>query len=380
MIVKDESHVILQTLKNLCSLIEFDYWIVADTGSTDGTQDLIREFFNNKRINGEIHQREWKNFGFNRTEAFKLAEFKSDYVFVFDADDLLHGEISFPEKLDKNFYLLRFGDEFVYWRPLLFKNNLDWRFRGVLHEYANSPFAGLPENLEGNYTVESRRLGDRNKDFKAKFEKDVRVLEEALKEEPDNERYLFYLGQSYKDAGIFDKAIEVYDKRIALGAWPEECYFAFFQKAICHKALGNWPEAEKTFLEAYTYRPQRIEPLFEIGQYYKSIDNFALGYLYLSLAAKQKTTEDSLFVSSDIYEWRALDELSICAYYIGNRKEAMEISCELLECRNFPEEQRIRLESNRLFGVASSAEKLEEYPERDVNFLKLKFNPEEVRI
>lgn len=381
MIVKNEAHIILQTLENLFKFIEFDYWIVADTGSTDGTQDLIRGFFKNKRINGEIHQREWRNFGFNRTEAFKLAEFKGDYVFVFDADDLLHGEISFPENLDKNFYLFKFGgDEFVYCRPLLFKNNLDWRFRGVLHEYASSPFSGPPENLEGDYAVESRRLGDRNKDFKAKFEKDVRTLQEELKEEPNNERYLFYLGQSCKDAGIFDKAVEAYDKRVATGGWPEECYFSLFQKAICIKAMGNWPEAEKAFLAAYAYRPQRVEALFEIGEYYKSINNFALGYLFLSLAAKNKTTEDSLFVSSDIYEWRALDSLSVCAYYIGKSKESMDISCELLDSRRFPENQRGRLESNRLFGIAANEGKLEEYPDRCIKLLELKFEPKEIRV
>ena len=48
-IVKDESHIILETLQNLINYINFDYWVISDTGSTDGTQDLIKEFF--KKIN-----------------------------------------------------------------------------------------------------------------------------------------------------------------------------------------------------------------------------------------------------------------------------------------------------------------------------------------
>ena len=38
MIVKNEKHIIKQTLDNICSYIDFSYWVISDTGSTDGTQ------------------------------------------------------------------------------------------------------------------------------------------------------------------------------------------------------------------------------------------------------------------------------------------------------------------------------------------------------
>ena len=41
MIVKDESHVIEKTLKNLCDNIPFSYWVISDTGSSDNTIELI---------------------------------------------------------------------------------------------------------------------------------------------------------------------------------------------------------------------------------------------------------------------------------------------------------------------------------------------------
>ena len=43
MIVKDEAHIITETLNNISKYI--DYWVISDTGSTDGTQDLIKNFF-----------------------------------------------------------------------------------------------------------------------------------------------------------------------------------------------------------------------------------------------------------------------------------------------------------------------------------------------
>ena len=44
MIVKNESHIIKNTLEMLCNKIKFDYWVICDTGSTDGTQDIINNF------------------------------------------------------------------------------------------------------------------------------------------------------------------------------------------------------------------------------------------------------------------------------------------------------------------------------------------------
>ena len=41
MIVKNESHIIIETLKNLCHYIPFAYWVISDTGSTDDTKKLI---------------------------------------------------------------------------------------------------------------------------------------------------------------------------------------------------------------------------------------------------------------------------------------------------------------------------------------------------
>ena len=48
MIVKNESHIIKECLESVYKHI--DYWVVSDTGSTDGTQDIIKNFFEEKKI------------------------------------------------------------------------------------------------------------------------------------------------------------------------------------------------------------------------------------------------------------------------------------------------------------------------------------------
>ena len=72
MIVKDEKDVICRCLASVKPVI--DYWVIVDTGSSDGTQEIIRAFM--KEIPGELHERPWINFGHNRNEALELAKGK----------------------------------------------------------------------------------------------------------------------------------------------------------------------------------------------------------------------------------------------------------------------------------------------------------------
>src|ERR1700753_2915568 len=85
MIVKDEAPVIRRCLDSVRPLI--DYWVIVDTGSTDGTQEIIREHL--KDVSGELHERPWRDFAHNRSEALTLARGHGDYVLVIDADEVL---------------------------------------------------------------------------------------------------------------------------------------------------------------------------------------------------------------------------------------------------------------------------------------------------
>ena len=99
MIVKNEGHIIADTLRKLCDIIKFDYWVICDTGSTDNTIDVIQNFFKNENIEGEIFMNEWKDFAYNRSIALMNAYNKTDYLFLFDADDEIIGNFVMPQPL-----------------------------------------------------------------------------------------------------------------------------------------------------------------------------------------------------------------------------------------------------------------------------------------
>ena len=71
MIVKDESHIIKETLESVVKYI--DYYVISDTGSTDDTISIIKNFFDEKGISGEIYNDKWVDFGHNRSLALEHA-------------------------------------------------------------------------------------------------------------------------------------------------------------------------------------------------------------------------------------------------------------------------------------------------------------------
>ena len=129
MIVKNESHIILECLKSVYK--EIDYWVIVDTGSTDDTKEIITNFFKEKNIPGELHERPWISFGHNRTEALELCKDKAEFAFMIDADDYLVGSLNFVSEPDVDGYIVRLGrEEFSWWRSQIFRIESGWRYVG----------------------------------------------------------------------------------------------------------------------------------------------------------------------------------------------------------------------------------------------------------
>lgn len=360
MIVRDEAPVVCETLNTVAPYI--DCWVIVDTGSTDDTVNTIRGYMAAARLPGEIHDRPWRDFGANRTEALELCRGKADYIWVIDADDLLVGEPDLSD-LRADSYLLRYGDDFRFWRKQLFRDGLRWRYEGVVHEYPVCLDPVTEERIQGDYHIDSRRLGARNR-AADKYLRDCALLHEALERDGADPRSTFYLAQSYYDAGDFARALKWYTRRAEMGGWQEEVFYSLLRRGSCLTLIGEpWERALGAYLEAWEARPQRAEPLYEIARHYRLADQFELGYLFASRAAEIPYPEDDqLFIAADVYGWRARDELSICAYYTRRVQQSFELATALLADRALPEPERQRVEANRGFCAPALAERAGEYP------------------
>ena len=309
MIVKDESHIIKQTLDNICSYIDFSYWVISDTGSTDGTQEYIKEYFKEKNIPGELFEDEWRDFAYNRNLAIEHAFNKSDYLFFFDADDLIHGDFKLPDKLTKDVYQFKFSQNFSYDRICLINNREKiGKYVGVLHElfHINKQNSTI-EKINGNYYFESRHLGDRSKN-PDKYKKDGETLEIAFSNENTDlglkYRYAYYCGQSYQDGGITEKSIEWYKKFLDLPADNQYKYCACINLGHNYKDINN-EESIYYYGLAYKYDTSRIEGItFLMDYYYKK----GLHYIVSALWHKFKNYEilnpnHKIFLNIDRYKW-----------------------------------------------------------------------------
>lgn len=361
MIVRNEAHIVHEVLDSVAPFITS--WVIVDTGSDDGTQELIRSHMSALGIPGELHERRWRDFGHNRSEAIALAQGHGDYIWVMDADDLLSGTPDF-NGLCADVYQLQYGPDVTYWRRQLFRDGLPWRYVGVLHEYADCGGRCDEQRLEGDYYIESRRLGGRNLDPE-KYKRDAEILLAEVESHPDDPRSVFYLAQSYYDYGDLVSAKKWYSRRTEMGGFDEEVYYSLARVAEAMSRLGEpWPEVQDAYLRAWEFRPTRAEPLYTIAHKYRCDQRYQLGYLFAERAAKIPVPEaDVLFLGAEVYTWRALDEQAVCASWIGKQAETVAICRQLLARNDIPEDDRARIAGNRDVAVPPLIEAAVAYPD-----------------
>ena len=323
-----------------------------DTGSTDGTQQIIREHL--KDLPGELYERPWRDFAHNRSEALALARPRADYSLIIDADDMLEVQerFRFPE-LTADAYMLDIHDPPVrYQRIQLVRNTLPWHYKGVLHEFLTSEGSGPPGHLP--IVMRRNHDGARRRDPET-YRKDVAILEGALLTETDPfliARYTFYLAQSYLDSGEKAKAIEAYLRRAELGYWDQEVFFSLYKAAQLKEELGHdRDEVIAMYLRASDAAPNRAEALHGASRLCRNVGRNQQGYEIAKRGLGLRTPTDGLFVEPWIYEYGLLDELAVNAYWAGEYTECVDACDRLLSEGKLPKEDRDRVLKNKNFAV-----------------------------
>jgi glycosyltransferase involved in cell wall biosynthesis len=362
MIVRNEAAVIGRCLESVKGIMS--HWVICDTGSADDTPQIIREVL--KGIPGTLHRVPWVNFGFNRTQALQLARGKADYRLMIDADNIVHVHGEFLHKLIADAYLLRFEGDNDHHLPLLLSDREDWHYKGVTHETvpfdSAHPWVKLADLSITHHQDGGMRAG--------KYERDVQLLTRGIEDEPDNSRYYFYLAQSYRDLGRCEDALTWYQRRIPMGGWDEELWYARYQVArMMHRLGRDWPVVQNHYLAAYESRPWRLEPLVHIARYYREMNQFALGYLFSRAIVGAPYPEDILFLERNVYEYELPMEYAICCYWLGKHEEAIRVNDIITTNRRIPPAVAEAAASNRrrseeaLLANAERGTRSAEHPE-----------------
>lgn len=305
--VKDEAKVIERCLRSVRRHITS--WVVQDTGSSDGTPDIIREVLSD--VPGEVYEKPFENFGENRTHLLSYRSSKqltapkgagcscndplhvgphtgvrpAHYFLVLDADMevVRHAQLS---DLQADAYMLAIEEANLNYRlPLLVSSHRCWRYEGVTHEYLTSdaPFVRAPLDA---WSVRHHHDGGTRAH---KFTRDRALLEATF-----DARNIFYLAQTYEGQGYIQAAADLYGARAALAGWDEEAFYARFkQGALLRDPAILW--------QAYNMRPTRAEPLMELASIYRERGAFTDLAGIVAEGREIDIPDDVLFVHTDCY-------------------------------------------------------------------------------
>jgi len=341
--VKNEAGVIVQTLEPFVTA-GVDCFFVYDTGSQDGTQNIIRNYFEKKnKKHAYLIEEPFVDFATSRNRCLDLAEELFPHVHFFlmiDAEWYMHGidELLHFCALQKNYIqegtvggcyairLLTAQDGIDNYATRLFRNGKNARYSGVVHEAVQQATSGfLPYSTYFEYRPAQNGI---NKS-RERFMRDYYLLKNYLEKNPSDERTLFYLAQTCQFLDRWEEAIEYYKKRAELGAVSEERYLALYRIgcAIEYILYGNHDFMETShtpydminyYLAAHTMLPHRIEPLVRLALYYIHLQQYPVAYLF-ALRATQLPypLHDTLFVEKKLYDYVRYDLLGQCALYVG---------------------------------------------------------------
>ena len=359
MIVKNEAAIIERCLASVRSLI--DHVLIVDTGSTDGTQGIVRRWLDKSGIPGEVVDEPWRDFAYNRT--FALAKLREqtgiDYSLMIDADQVIEFDAGFDVEafkagLDCDLYDVKVGSgSIVYLLPQLASNKIEIAYRGVLHEYRECPADSSREIAQG---LLIREIHDsaRGQD-PLKYQKDAAVFEAALAGETDPfliARYRFYLAQSYRDAGLPQPAIANYLERANLGGWHQEVFYSLYSVAKMKEQLGH-PDDEvvEAYLAAHRVCPSRVEPIYAAAQFCRKHGRYDQGYRLAKKHLYQPAPSSGLFVETWIFDHGLLDEFSVLAFWSGHHAECIEACMRILNGGKLPQSEYARVRQNAHLAI-----------------------------
>ena len=361
MIVKNESHIIERCLKSVYDLV--DTWCIIDTGSTDGTQEIIRKFMKNKP--GILLERPWVNFGYNRNEGLAFARTWGDWSFLIDADMVL-----INKGFDKNelhpsidvIDIVQDNNGTVYNNMRILNNLKEWKCVGVTHEYYDCVGGASTRRFTDKLLFDDVSDGGSKSD---KFERDIRLLSQGIIDEPDNVRYYFYLAQSYRDIRDYENAIKYYQIRHDMGGWDEEVFFALYMVGWCMNERGDsFEDVYAVMFKAWMLRPWRIEPIWVLSMRARHLQLWQHAYQLSKICATTKFPGyDVLFIAKYAYGFSSLDEYAVSAFQVGAFDESEKANLKLLSMPDFPQHELVRIKKNLWW----SRKRLGMYGEKHLN-------------
>jgi glycosyltransferase involved in cell wall biosynthesis len=349
-IVKDESHCILTMLKSAIQIS--DAIVIADTGSTDGTQEIIKKFGEENNIPTYVFERPFddfeksRNFGMQKAREVvaELGWNPNDcWTWWCDADETIVVDSKFDKKQFVNdLYMINtYIGQMKYTRNTFAKVSKPFRFYGPIHEFIVCDDQNITSGLASNIHVDVKMIGASwQGDIPTKYKNHAFVLEKYIDADRKDPRWIFYTAQSYHDAASIPdnreeneerlrRALKYYKERVnRTDGYAEEIYYSQFRVGTIMRALEEpWNLTHQELLKAYNMDPVRGESIKVIIDCYLQMNEWHMAYLYSKFAkmnfhGKNPYPQRLLFVDEALYIWKFAEAHAAACFYTGRMDEA----------------------------------------------------------
>lgn len=318
-IVKNEAARVTRMLDSVAKFLTAA--VIVDTGSTDDTKEIIKTYCKEHGIPLVLEDAPFEDWSQARNAALTAGRRAlqmhtipvCDYFLLLDADMeiKINDMVQFVEyNSGASYDMYQVAGALHYQNRRLLSVDAVGFYKGMTHEYLDIATSGcIPEEVA--FCIDHADGANRPE----KFRRDIRLLKEGLKKEPNNERYFFYLAQSYRDAGKPESASVWYKKRVQAGGWDEEVWNAQLNYAYCMREMKREADFIRELLIAYNMRPSRAEPMYDLAHYYREKGENASAVIFAEAGMQILPSTDSLFVNDFVYKVGLAEEFSICAYY-----------------------------------------------------------------
>jgi hypothetical protein len=342
LVVKNEEKIIRRCLD--AAGLHIDGLVVSCNG-TDATKKIAKAWALEHELPHFILSDPWKNFAHNRSRAAQFTKkfvkekfwpLKQTYMLLLDADMVFRLPTVWPSLTDFGYRLMQRGTDGLLWpNTRLCRLDHQWDCVGVTHEY----WRPSPDPRRDPVTLDSNvvwidDIGDGGSKAD-KFERDIALLTQGLIDEPNNERYWFYLAESLFNSGKHAESIPKYEKRRTMGGYHEEVWYSLYKIGQAHLSTGALDLGTHALLQAFQEKPGRAEPLVKLAQHFRERGQNHLALMMARYVRDTPVPAGGLFVESQMYS-QALEEIAICAFYTGNHEEGREAGEELLARRDVP--------------------------------------------
>lgn len=161
------------------------------------------------------------------------------------------------------------------------------------------------------------------------------LLELAVKENPNNDRNVHYLGREYMYYERWNEAIDMLIKHLSLksATWKDERCASMRFISRCYQNLGRYEEAKMWLNKAMLEAPYLRDSFVETALLYYHLEDYENVIKYANQALKIKNNGKSYVNEIFSYDETTNDLLSIAYFYLGdvdnaikNAKKAIKIN------------------------------------------------------